>query len=280
MKNRPVARPEPDDEQRRLAVLIDADNAQPAVIEGLLGEIAKYGVASVKRIYGDFTSTRMTQWKQALLKHSIAPVQQFAYTSGKNATDSSLIIDAMDLLYTQRFDGFCLVSSDSDFTRLAQRLREEGLMVYGFGERKTPDAFVQACDKFVYTEVLRSETPPAPPQPPAKPAKKAAKKAGAPKSAPAQAEPTAAPTPEPARGEALPLRLIRQAIEEASDDQGWAFLGTVGSYLIKIRPDFDPRLYGQKKLSDLLKQHPRHFEVEERGGDGGASRRFYVRWRD
>ena len=280
MKNRPVARPEPDDEQRRLAVLIDADNAQPAVIEGLLGEIAKYGVASVKRIYGDFTSTRMTQWKQALLKHSIAPVQQFAYTSGKNATDSSLIIDAMDLLYTQRFDGFCLVSSDSDFTRLAQRLREEGLMVYGFGERKTPDAFVQACDKFIYTEVLRSETPPAPPQPPAKPAKKAAKKAGAPKSAPAQAEPTAAPTPEPARGEALPLRLIRQAIEEASDDQGWAFLGTVGSYLIKIRPDFDPRLYGQKKLSDLLKHHPRHFEVEERGGDGGASRRFYVRWRD
>ena len=279
MKNRPVSRPEPDDEQRRLAVLIDADNAQPAVIEGLLGEIAKYGVASVKRIYGDFTSTRMTQWKQALLKHSIAPVQQFAYTSGKNATDSSLIIDAMDLLYTQRFDGFCLVSSDSDFTRLAQRLREEGLMVYGFGERKTPDAFVQACDKFVYTEVLRSETPAAPP-PPAKPAKKAAKKATSPKTTPAQAEPTAAPPPEPARGEALPLRLIRQAIEEASDDQGWAFLGTVGSYLIKIRPDFDPRLYGQKKLSDLLKQHPRHFEVEERGGDGGASRRFYVRWRD
>jgi len=279
MKNRPVSRPEPDDEQRRLAVLIDADNAQPAVIEGLLGEIAKYGVASVKRIYGDFTSTRMTQWKQALLKHSIAPVQQFAYTSGKNATDSSLIIDAMDLLYTQRFDGFCLVSSDSDFTRLAQRLREEGLMVYGFGERKTPDAFVQACDKFVYTEVLRSETPAAPP-PPAKPAKKAAKKAAEPKTGPTQAEPTAAPTPEPARGEALPLRLIRQAIEEASDDQGWAFLGTVGSYLIKIRPDFDPRLYGQKKLSDLLKQHPRHFEVEERGGDGGTSRRFYVRWRD
>ncbi len=279
MKNRPVARPEPDDEQRRLAVLIDADNAQPAVIEGLLGEIAKYGVASVKRIYGDFTSTRMTQWKQALLKHSIAPVQQFAYTSGKNATDSSLIIDAMDLLYTQRFDGFCLVSSDSDFTRLAQRLREEGLMVYGFGERKTPDAFVQACDKFVYTEVLRSETSVAQP-PPAKPAKKAAKKATGPKTGPTQAEPTAAPTPEPARGETLPLRLIRQAIEEASDDQGWAFLGTVGSYLIKIRPDFDPRLYGQKKLSDLLKQHPRHFEVEERGGDGGASRRFYVRWRD
>ena len=276
MKSKNSARTDNED---RLAVLIDADNAQPSVIEGLLSEIAKYGELSVKRIYGDFTSTRMTQWKAALLRHSIAPVQQFAYTSGKNATDSSLIIDAMDLLYTQRFDGFCLVSSDSDFTRLAQRLREEGLMVYGFGERKTPDAFVQACDKFVYTEVLRSETPAAPP-PPAKPAKKAAKKAAEPKTGPTQAEPTAAPTPEPARGEALPLRLIRQAIEEASDDQGWAFLGTVGSYLIKIRPDFDPRLYGQKKLSDLLKQHPRHFEVEERGGDGGTSRRFYVRWRD
>src|SRR5688572_15763183 len=148
-----------DDEQRRLAVLIDADNAQPAVIGGLLAEVAKYGVASVKRIYGDFTSNQQSQWKKALLKHSINPVQQFAYTSGKNATDSSLIIDAMDLMYTRRFDGFCLVSSDSDFTRLAQRLREEGLTVYGFGERKTPDPFVQACDKFIYTEVLRAEEP-------------------------------------------------------------------------------------------------------------------------
>src|SRR6185295_18531234 len=129
-----------DDDQSRLAVLIDADNAQPSVIEGLLAEVAKFGVASVKRIYGDFTSTQQSQWKKALLKHSISPVQQFAYTSGKNATDSSLIIDAMDLMYTRRFGGFCLVSSDSDFTRLAQRLREEGLTVYGFGERKTPDA--------------------------------------------------------------------------------------------------------------------------------------------
>ncbi len=275
MKNRSVSRQDSDDEQRRLAVLIDADNAQPAVITGLLEEVARYGVASVKRIYGDFTSTRMTQWKAALLKHSIAPVQQFAYTSGKNATDSSLIIDAMDLMYTQRFDGFCLVSSDSDFTRLAQRLREEGLLVYGFGERKTPDAFVQACDKFVYTEVLRSETPAPPPARPA--AKRPARKSDT-----AITEPTATPAPAQDNGkpEALPLRLIRQAIEEASDDQGWAFLGTVGSYLIKIRPDFDPRLYGKKKLSDLLQQDPQHFVVEERGGDGGASRRIYVRWRE
>jgi hypothetical protein len=271
MKSRPVAKPENDDEQPRLAVLIDADNAQPAVIGGLLEEVAKYGVASVKRIYGDFTSTRMTQWKQALLKHSINPVQQFAYTSGKNATDSSLIIDAMDLMYTRRFDGVCLVSSDSDFTRLAQRLREEGLTVYGFGERKTPDAFVQACDKFIYVEVLRSEVAAQPPLPPApKPAKKAAKPAA--KKPAAQAEPAA----DAGRHESLPLRLIRQAIEEASDDQGWAFLGSVGSYLNKVRPDFDTRLYGHKKLSDLLKAHPRHFTVEERAGEGGA-KRFYVR---
>ncbi|UOV03904.1 NYN domain-containing protein [Pseudoxanthomonas sp. F37] len=274
MKSRPSVRPESDDEQPRLAVLIDADNAQPAVIEGLLAEVAKYGVASVKRIYGDFTSTRMTQWKQALLKHSINPVQQFAYTSGKNATDSSLIIDAMDLMYTGRFDGVCLVSSDSDFTRLAQRLREEGLTVYGFGERKTPDAFVQACDKFIYVEVLRSEaSAPAAPPPP-KPAKKAARPAA--KKPAGQAEPTAAPVVEPARHESLPLKLIRQAIEEASDDQGWAFLGSVGSYLSKVRPDFDTRLYGHKKLSDLMKAHPRHFTVEERAGEGGA-KRFYVR---
>ena len=165
MKSRNNGKSDNDDDQPRLAVLIDADNAQPSVIEGLLGEVAKYGVASVKRIYGDFTSPRMTQWKAALLRHSISPAQQFAYTSGKNATDSSMIIDAMDLLYTQRFDGFCLVSSDSDFTRLAQRLREEGLTVYGFGEKKTPDAFVRACDKFIYTEVLRMEAVSAPAKP-------------------------------------------------------------------------------------------------------------------
>ena len=280
MKSRTSPRQETDDEQRRLAVLIDADNAQPAVIEGLLAEIAKYGVASVKRIYGDFTSTRMTQWKQALLKHSINPVQQFAYTSGKNATDSSLIIDAMDLLYTQRFDGFCLVSSDSDFTRLAQRLREEGLLVYGFGEKKTPDAFVQACDKFVYTEVLRTEAPPRTAAKPAgaAPAKKAAK--SAPQKPAAVAAPVAPTAPAEGKdkaGEPLPIALIRQAIEEASDENGWAFLGSVGSYLNKIRPDFDPRLYGHRKLSDLLKHQPRHFAIEERVVAGSSNKMIYLR---
>ena len=282
------ARPKPafDDGQRRLAVLIDADNAQASVIEGLLGEVAKYGLASVKRIYGDFTSQQQAPWKKVLLKHSISPVQQFAYTVGKNATDSSLIIDAMDLMYTGRFDGMCLVTSDSDFTRLAQRLREEGLTVYGFGERKTPDAFVQACDKFIYTEGLRAEKA-APVPPPAKPAKaaKAAKVAKVTKTgakpvvhdvatapAPVVQQPKPSPGPLP-----LPLDLIRQSIEEASDDEGWAHLGTMGSYLNKIRPDFDPRLYGQRKLSDLLRQHPRHFKVEERASAAGGGKALFVR---
>jgi len=277
MKTR--SRSETDDDQPRLAVLIDADNAQPSVIEGLLAEVAKYGVASVKRIYGDFTSTRMTQWKQALLKHSISPVQQFAYTSGKNATDSSLIIDAMDLLYTGRFDGFCLVSSDSDFTRLAQRLREEGPTVYGFGERKTPDAFVQACDKFIYTEVLRSEATGAEPARPSAAAKPTAKARKTPRAAQvAKPEPVAATASAPAETKAAPLsaplKLLRQAIEEASDDQGWAGLGSVGSYLNKVRPDFDPRLYGHKKLSDLLRRLSAQFEIEERGNEGGGKRIF------
>ncbi|MCI4568096.1 NYN domain-containing protein [Lysobacter sp. CFH 32150] len=281
MKPRNNGKPDVDDEQRKLAVLIDADNAQPSVIEGLLAEVAKYGVASVKRIYGDFTSTRATQWKNALLKFSINPVQQFAYTSGKNATDSSLIIDAMDLMYTGRFDGMCLVSSDSDFTRLAQRMREEGLTVYGFGERKTPDAFVQACDKFIYTEVLRAEVAPAAASKPvvAKPARSKKKttarvtttmEAAPPTAANAGSGPPAKPAVLP-----LPVDLLRRAIEEESDEQGWAHLGAVGAYLTKIRPDFDPRLYGHKKLSDLVKHHPRHFAIEERGGSG--SRTIYVR---
>jgi hypothetical protein len=278
-----------DESQRRLAVLIDADNAQPSVIDGLLSEVARFGVASVKRIYGDWTSTRNTQWKNALLKHSLHPVQQFAYTSGKNATDSALIIDAMDLLYTRRFDGFCLVSSDSDFTRLAQRLREEGLLVYGFGERKTPVPFVVACDKFVYTELLRPEA--ADPAADAAPAKlaKPAVPAGPRGATAASAGPgrkstktsadkpaatvVAAPsTQRSAKSPATPLptALVVQAIEDAADEEGWALLGAVGSYLTKIRPDFDPRLYGHKKLSDLLKAHPRQFEVRERVPESGV----------
>lgn len=268
-----------DDGQRRLAVLIDADNAQASVIEGLLAEVAKYGLASVKRIYGDFTTQQQAQWKKVLLKHSISPVQQFAYTSGKNATDSALIIDAMDLMYTGRFDGMCLVSSDSDFTRLAQRLREEGLTVYGFGEHKTPDPFVQACDKFIYTEVLRAEAPEPAAAAPAKPAKKQAAKQKAATKASAQAqEPPAAPAAVAGKAppQPVPLGLLRQAIEEASDDEGWAHLGAMGAYLNKIKPDFDPRLYGQKKLSELLRKHPKHFSVVERES-GSGNKALYVK---
>jgi uncharacterized LabA/DUF88 family protein len=254
-------------DQARLAVLIDADNAQPSVIDALLAEIARFGVASVKRIYGDWTSTSHQQWKKSLLKHSIQPVQQFAYTSGKNATDSALIIDAMDLLYTRRFDGFCLVSSDSDFTRLAQRLREEGLLVLGFGEKKTPEPFVVACDKFVYTEVLRPMETKAAPQ-------------AKPKSASSNANKDGAPTKDSssARME-LPLELIQQAIDEAEGDTGWADLGSVGNYLTKVRPDFDPRLYGYKKLSDLFRQNPRLFDTDIQTVPGSNAKTVNVRMR-
>jgi len=273
--NGPTRAGHAEEGQRRLAVLIDADNAQASVIDGLLAEIARFGVASVKRIYGDFTSSRLQQWKAVLLQHSIQPVQQFAYTSGKNATDSSLIIDAMDLLYTRRFDGFCLVTSDSDFTRLAQRLREEGLMVYGFGEKKTPDAFRQACDKFVFTEVLRTDTPAV-----AAPAKQVAakpvpKKATAKASPPASTAVGAAPASAAKGQEQLPLQLLRKAIEQGSGDSKWAHLGSVGQYISKVRPDFDPRLYGCKKLSDLFRAHPRLFAVEERGQ--GETKALYVK---
>lgn len=265
-------------EQRRLAVLIDADNASPAVIEGLLAEAARFGIASVRRLYGDWTSPRHAGWKKVLLEHSLSPVQQFAYTSGKNATDSAMIIDAMDLLYTGRFDGFCLVSSDSDFTRLAQRLREEGLLVLGFGERKTPGPFVAACDKFIYTELLVGQganltaaatiepaSSPATPSPPT--AKRATNKSQDNKTASGK---------EPIRP-AVPFALIARAITEADDENGWAHLGAVGSYLTKIRPDFDSRLYGYKKLSDLFRAYPKRYELRAIGEAGGANKPIHVR---
>jgi hypothetical protein len=252
----------------RLAVLIDADNAQASVIEGLLAEIARFGEASVKRIYGDFTSPNSAQWKKVLNQFAIKPVQQFAYTTGKNATDSTMIIDAMDLLYTRRFDGFCLVSSDSDFTGLALRIREEGLSVFGFGEEKTPDAFKNACHKFIFTEVLRplpSTTTPdtaAGTPCPKKPALVA----------------SSVPTPPPVTPKkALPLQFVLQALDQASDDTGWANLALFGSYLTKLQSDFDPRLYGFNKLSDLVKSKPHVFGVDERPVAGTNSKVVYVR---
>ena len=208
-----------------LAVLIDADNAQASIIEGLLSEIAKFGVASVKRIYGDWTTPNLGQWKTVLLEHSIQPIQQFRYTTGKNATDSAMIIDAMDLLYTGTFDGFCIVSSDSDFTRLASRIRESGKRVYGFGEKKTPQPFVAACDRFVYTEIFSLKID-------------------------AQEEPQKIP-PNKLKQDTKLINLFRSAIDAASNEDGWAHLGGVGSNIIKNAPDFDPRNYGYSKLGDL-----------------------------
>ncbi|MCB1871621.1 MAG: NYN domain-containing protein [Gammaproteobacteria bacterium] len=264
-----VAKIEAEEPSLRLAVLIDADNAQAAVIEGLLAEIARFGEATVKRIYGDFTSPASSQWKKVLNKHAIKPVQQFAYTTGKNSTDSTLIIDAMDLLYTRRFDGFCLVSSDSDFTGLALRIREEGLTVLGFGEQKTPDAFRNACHKFVFTEVLR----PLPSEnAESKPSKSdAIQKPAPPKSSSKSSANTENPTKE------FPREFILQALEQASDDAGWANLGTFGSYLTKLQPDFDARLYGFKKLSELVTAKTDIFCVEKRKVNGSDAKVLYVR---
>ena len=214
----------------RLAVLIDADNAQAAVIDPLLAEVAKYGVATVKRIYGDWTSPNLKGWKEVLHLHAINPIQQFSYTTGKNSTDSAMIIDAMDLLYAGRFDGFCLVTSDSDFTRLASRLREAGVTVYGFGERKTPAAFVSACDRFVYVDVLRTA-------------------AG---DGSDSATPAKRPAAKDLRGDARLMNLLRTAIESSSDDEGWASLSAMGSYIAKQAPDFDPRNWQYAKLVDLV----------------------------
>jgi uncharacterized LabA/DUF88 family protein len=238
----------------KLAVLIDADNAPPAITEELLAEVAKYGTAHVKRAYGDWTGTSLKGWKDHLLAQSIQPIQQFAYTTGKNATDSAMVIDAMDLLYSDRFDGFCLVSSDSDFTRLAARIRESGLTVYGFGERKTPKPFVAACDKFIYLDNLTYTDSPA----------------------------STAPTPKAAtpvaqlKGDTAMVNLLRNAIEAASDDDGWAPLASVGQIITKQRPDFDPRTYGYAKLSDLITATTL-FDIDRRSPGDSKPGILYVR---
>ena len=267
------AKPSPARQQKHLAVLIDADNASAAIVEGLFEEIAKYGVASVKRIYGDWTGPQLGGWKKVLLEHSIQPMQQFAYTTGKNATDSSLIIDAMDLLYTRRFDGFCLVSSDSDFTRLAARLREEGLEVIGFGEQKTPKPFVSACDKFIYTELLRNDAEPHEPDSLSNGAS-----AAAPATATtAESKPTAQPAPAKVKPQKVPVDFIAKVIDDNSDEDGWCHLGALGMNISKLRSDFDSRLYGHKKLSDLIKAQNSRFELQERGTTATGGKSLYAR---
>jgi uncharacterized LabA/DUF88 family protein len=234
----------------RLAVLIDADNTQASIIEGLLAEVAKYGTSSVKRIYGDWTSTALRSWKEVLLEYSIQPIQQFGYTKGKNATDSAMIIDAMDLLYTGKFHGFCIVSSDSDFTKLASRIRESGLIVYGFGEKKTPAAFVSACDKFIYIEVLRAKIN--------------------------ESESIAKKTMAELKRDTRLVRLLRNAVEASSDESGWAHLAITGSNIAKQSPEFDPRNYGYIRLGELLAA-TKLFDIEERIIGEGQSKVIYVR---
>jgi len=235
---------------QKLAVLIDADNTQPSIVEGLLAEIAKYGTANVKRIYGDWTGTHLRSWKEVLLLFSIQPIQQFRYTVGKNATDAAMIIDAMDLLYTNKFDGFCIVSSDSDFTKLASRIRESGLVVYGFGEKKTPEPFVSACDKFIYTEVLTSKEDDT----------LSIKR----KSVNALKQDTKL------------VNLLRNAVEASSDDSGWAHLAPMGSTIAKQAPEFDPRNYGYKKLGELVAA-TKLFQIEERTVGDGPSKAVYLK---
>ncbi|WP_279483836.1 NYN domain-containing protein [Aureimonas sp. SK2] len=248
-----------------LAVLIDADNASPRIITGLLAEVANYGTAHVKRIYGDWTGPNLKGWKECLLEHSIQPIQQFAYTTGKNATDGAMMIDAMDLLYTGRFTGFCIVSSDSDFARLAARIREQGLTVYGFGERKTPRPFITACDKFVYVDVLGVPTAQAVPEDRQAEAVPAAK-LGSSGSIPAQVAAVAAPAPERSKLDKAALAMITRAVTAAADEDGRAHLGRVGSLLIKQAADFDPRNYGFPRLIDLA-QASGILDIE-REGDG------------
>jgi uncharacterized LabA/DUF88 family protein len=248
----------------RLAVLIDADNVPPAHIKAMLEEIAKYGTPTFKRIYGDWTSPGKSSWKSVLLPHAITPIQQYSYTTGKNASDSALIIDAMDILYTGKVDGFCIVSSDSDFTRLATRLREAGMRVFGLGEKKTPLAFISACDKFIYIEIL--DSPAQEEKPTAVPANNGKR---ADTSAP-KATPMSMVTPEL-------IRLFKDSVNDLAGEDGWVSLGHLGELIIKRQPDFDPRNYGFKKLSTLIKNMP-PFEIQERSSSRGSeSSSLYVR---
>lgn len=226
---------------QKLAVLIDADNAQASVIQELLAEVSRYGTATIKRAYGDWTTTNLKSWKDVLHTLAIQPIQQFSYTSGKNATDSALIIDAMDVLHESKVDGFCLVSSDSDFTRLATRIREAGLLVYGFGERKTPEPFVAACDKFVYTEILRAP------------------------------EEGAKAVPEPMAELPKLKPMLLNALNASAREDGWAPLSALGSQLNRSNPSFDPRNYGVAKLGELIRQQSAYLEVKEvKIGEGDA----------
>lgn len=236
----------------RLAVLIDGDNIPSAYVKEMMEEIAKYGNPTIKRIYGDWTKPQLAKWKNVLLENAINPVQQYGYTQGKNATDSAMIIDAMDILYSGKVDGFCLVSSDSDFTRLATRLREAGMNVIGIGEKKTPDPFIVACDRFIYIEILKDQNKESSTK------EKQTKKSDVDKITPKV------------------VRLISTTISDVADDDGWAFLGDVGSLLQKKAPNFDSRNYGFQKLTPMINAIDK-FEIESRENHRGKYKLIYVR---
>ena len=221
----------------RLAVLIDADNIPYKKVTEMREEVALYGIPTFKRIYGDWTQPNLIGWKKVLLENAITPIQQYSYTVGKNSSDSALIIDAMDILYSGKVDGFCIVSSDSDFTRLAIRLREAGMKVIGIGEKKTPNPFIIACDKFIYLEVIQNQ------EEPAEVEEKENNKV----------EPKHKRKNIKTRIPENIISSIKNTIDTVADDDGWAFLGDVGNLILKKKPDFDPRNYGYQKLSTLIK---------------------------
>jgi uncharacterized protein (TIGR00288 family) len=243
--------------EKKLAVLIDGDNIPSAHVKEMMEEIAKYGNPTIKRIYGDWTQPRLGKWKNLLLENAIAPIQQYGYTTGKNATDSAMIIDAMDILYSGRVDGFCIVSSDSDFTRLATRLREAGMNVIGIGEKKTPQPFIVACDKFIYLEILTSKSQP--------------QRGLAPKE---KKKETPGTSFEPITPKVI--ELIAATVSDVADDDGWAFLGDVGSLLLKKQPNFDSRNFGFQKLTPLI-QATGQFEIEERLHQKSRFKLIYIR---
>ena len=238
-----------------LAVLIDGDNIPSANVKEMMEEIAKYGNPTIKRIYGDWTKPTLSKWKGLLLENAITPIQQYSYTTGKNATDSAMIIDAMDILYSEKVNGFCLVSSDSDFTRLATRLREAGMKVFGIGEKKTPDPFIVACDKFIYIEILKSQSEDV--------------ETGYIRSETAQKNDVDKITPKV-------IKLISSTISDLADEEGWAFLGEVGNLLQKKQPNFDSRNYGFQKLTPLIKSIKK-FDIEQRESPKGRFKLIYVR---
>ena len=241
--------------ERRIAMLIDGDNAQPSLIEEMITETSRYGLLTIRRIYGDWTTPNMGGWRDTLNTHAIQPIQQFRYTIGKNATDSAMIIDAMDILYQSAVNALCLVSSDSDYTRLATRIREKGLFVLGIGRKTTPRAFVNACDVFIYTENLAPE--------PVKPAPRRSRRK------------TVTPTPEASTTPEL-LPLLRRAVEMAAQEDGWAFLGVLGNRLRQLDPGFDPRTYGHRQLSHVIRDNDDAFETQERKTQSGLAQ-VYVR---